>query len=117
MTTKLSINGVLVKNFTYIGHVAIFYLPLSKLKQKILDKIHNFLINNFEGYTQQTGQIQGFYFNKKLHQDIHERFEVSFDGRENIRILVNFLSKLSKEIEEESIYLRMGYKSWLVTHD
>ena len=111
-----------IKNLEYIGHVAKFYLPTIKLTQQIepyyssyQQKIHDFLIHNFEAYTVHEGMISGYWKNGIcLIRDEHKCYEVSFNGKENVQKLVNFLVEIKDLMKEESIYLTMGYKSWLV---
>lgn len=110
-----------LKNATFIGQVAIFYIPTSKLDMQILqgttrDLLHNFFVEHYNAYTHEISKIQGFWVKQDiLVRDEHERFEVSFDGREKVQEFVNFLSLICGLIQEDSIYLTMGNKSWLIT--
>ena len=111
-----------------------FYIPTAKLDMKLENPIraqvqdgsfvdltprqllHNYFVNDFNAYTHEVSQIQGYWINKNkdILVDEHERYEVSFKGRKKVKKFVAFLSDLCGLIEEESIYLTMGYKSWLV---
>ena len=50
----------------------------------------------------------------KLIKDKHERYEIAFDGEQNLKKFVGFLSELCDIIEEDSIYLIVGDESYLV---
>lgn len=108
-------------NAVYIGHVAVFYIPTKKLDVAVQDGrtarqiLHEFFVANYNAYTHEVSKIQGYWMNKDLLvRDEHERYEVSFSGREKVKEFVTFLSEVCSLIEEDSIYLTMGYKSWLV---
>lgn len=105
----------------YIGQVAVFYIPTIKLDMLLPDGktarqiLHDFCVENYNAYTHEVSNIQGFWVNKNiLVRDEHERFEVSFKGKKKVKDFVTFLSEICGLIEEDSIYLTMGYKSWLV---
>lgn len=104
----------------YIGQVAVFYIPITKLDMVLSDgktarlSLHDFCVENFNAYTHEMSKIQGFWYDQNiLVLDNHERFEVSFKGKKVISF-VTFLSKFCDLIGEDSIYLTMGYQSWLV---
>lgn len=108
-------------NAEYIGQVAVFYIPSAKLDLPLDDGrtarqiLHDFCVANYNAYTHEISKIQGYWVSKDiLIRDEHERFEVSFRGREKVKEFVIFLSEVCALIEEDSIYLTMGYKSWLV---
>lgn len=122
-------------NAVYIGHVAVFYVPIKKLDMVVEGEfpyraqvrdgsfvdltvrslLHNYFVQNFNAYTHEVSNIQGYWMDKDLLvRDEHERYEVSFTGREKVKEFVTFLSELCSLIKEDSIYLTMGYKSWLV---
>lgn len=105
----------------YIGHMAVFYVPTNKLDLVLKDGqttrniLHEFCVKNFNAYTHEVSKIQGYWMNQDiLVKDEHERYEISFKGRKKVKKFVAFLSELCKLIEEDSIYLTMGYKSWLI---
>lgn len=105
----------------YIGQVAVFYIPILKLAKVLPDGttarqlLHDFCVENYNAYTHEVSKIQGFWVNKNiLVRDEHERFEVSFKGKDKVEEFVAFLSKICRLIQEDSIYLTMGYNSWLV---
>ena len=102
-----------------IGQVAVFYLPLAKLDGgSNCAKINTYFLDNHFGYTVQTGKISGFWMKEEYGEFLAEenaRFEVSFDGGEDVvNKFVDFLSDLCASMNEDAIYLTMGYKSYLV---
>lgn len=114
-----------MKRLVYIGHVAVFYLPQSKLDDEhyrcdgMLPRqlVHEFLMEHYNAYTVSIDNTRGFWRQSKqsrIYADINARYEVSFLGKEKIPFFVEFLSGLCKSIEEEAIYLTMGKKSYLV---
>jgi hypothetical protein len=105
----------------YIGQVAVFYIPATKLDVPIetgltaRQMLHEFFVANYSAYTHEISKIHGYWINKDiLVKDEHERFEVSFKGEEKVKDFVCFLSKICGLIQEDCVYLTMGYKSWLV---
>jgi hypothetical protein len=110
-----------IPNAMYIGQVAVFYVPKQKLDTAIKDGktarqlLHDFFVDHYNAYTHEVSKIQGFWKTRNiLMMDEHERYEVSFDGKQKVVEFVDFLADLCGLIQEESIYLTMGYKSWLV---
>lgn len=109
----------MLPNAVYIGQVAVFYIPSSKLdiplEKTPRQMLHDFFMANFSAYTHEVSNIQGYWLNKNiLVKDQHERYEVSFDGKEKVIGFVKFLSEICGLIKEDSIYLTMGNESWLV---
>lgn len=97
-----------------VGKVAVFYLPANKLG-KIREELHAFLVDNYKAYTHEKGGIKGYWTGGSgLKEDRHERYEVSFDGDENFKKLVEFISKMCGKTNEESIYLTIADESYLV---
>jgi hypothetical protein len=97
-----------------IGKMAVFYIPSSKAKSH-QENVHQFLIKNFGAYTHEQSDIKGYWKKgKQIIRDKNERYEVSFEGKDRISVLVDFLSKLCKKMKEEAIYLTMGDRSYLV---
>lgn len=110
-----------IPNALYLGQVAIFYVPKQKLDTPIKDGktarqlLHDFFVDHYNAYTHEVSKIQGFWKTGHiLMRDEHERYEVSFDGKDKVIEFVDFLADLCGLIGEQSIYLTMGYKSWLV---
>ena len=99
----------------YIGKVAIFYIPENKLTKPVRKKLHDFFVKNYNAYTHEVSKIQGYWVKQnKLIKDKHERYEIAFDGEQNLKKFVGFLSELCDIIEEDSIYLIVGDESYLV---
>lgn len=108
-----------------IGEVAVFYVPVSKLDDIECGDgdtprsiFKEFLMENYNAFTLEISDTQGCWRkhqDSQLYEDHNARYEVSFDGDED-RILefVKFLSKMCSLMKEETIYLTMGRKSWLV---
>lgn len=102
-------------NVKYIGKVAVFCLPADKLDEKIKSEIHDFLVVNYSAYTHESSEIEGYWAGSGgLVRDVHERYEVSFNGDENFRKFVDFLSEICRMIDEDSIYLTVADESYLI---
>ncbi|MEK7627737.1 MAG: hypothetical protein AAB397_04120 [Patescibacteria group bacterium] len=105
-----------------LGRMAVFLLPSLKLKirdekgETIEEKIHQFLLVNFNGYTAATGNIFGFWKNSSGQEFYgeHKEYKVSFIGKERIPILENFLACVAMMIDEHCIYFETGEDSWLI---
>ena len=104
-----------------LGRPAIFLLPLNKLKKKIKgitieNRLHGFLLNNFDSYTTSVVPNFGFWRNdsKKIVHDKCREYEVSFSGKKNMPILLAELSEISGLIGEECVYFKAGQYSCLI---
>jgi len=103
-------------NIGHIGKVAVFYLPVNKLNKKIRQEIHSFFVKHYCAYTHEISKIQGFWSKgSKTVKDRHERYEVSFKGKKNLKKFIKFISGICYSIEEESIYLTIGGESYLIS--
>jgi len=107
----------------YLGHVAVFYIPVQKLDSVDHGKdgktprelFEQFLMTSFDAYTLETSAIEGYWRRHPedpIFKDQNARYEVSFHG--DVKPFVQFLSEMCSLLEEQAIYLTMGYKSWLV---
>jgi hypothetical protein len=107
----------------YLGHVAVFFVPVQKLDSSKLGKdgmtprevFEDFLMDHYNAFTLEISNTKGLWREHKqapIWRDENARYEVSFDGE--VAPLVKFLSKMCSRLQERSIYLTMGYKSWLV---
>ena len=114
-----------IDNLVYLGHVAVFYVPVQKLECVEFGKdgktpkqlFEEFLMENYDAYTLEISDTQGFWREHKKSQifcDRNARYEVSFDGQERIIGFVAFLSEMCLLLQEQAIYVTMGHKSWLV---
>jgi hypothetical protein len=102
-------------NVQNLGEVAVFYLPSKKINKKIRNKIHDFLIKNYEAYTHESSNIKGYWVNDNcIVKDIHERYEVSFKGKVNFKRFIVFISEICKITKEDAIYLTFANKSYLI---
>ena len=114
-------------NAVCIGQVAVFYIPACKLdiclstNITIREVLHDFFVKNYNAYTHEISNIQGFWVKQEvagpiLITDRHEKYEISFfEWKE--KEFVAFLSTICRLIGEDSIYLTMGNRSWLVLPD
>lgn len=113
-------------NAVYIGEVAVFYIPACKLdicistNITIREVLHDFFVKNYNSYTHEISNIKGFWVKQEitgpiLITDQHEKYLISFDGKE--REFVAFISMICRIIGEDSIYLTMGSRSWLISPD
>lgn len=115
-----------IDNLIYLGHVAVFYVPIQKLDSVECGKtgktprqlFEEFLMENYDAYTLEISDTQGFWRQHSRSQifcDKNARYEVSFDGRDRIKGFIAFLSEMCALLGEQAIYVTMGQKSWLVT--
>ncbi len=105
-----------------LGTMVVFLLPSLKLKKRdkkgeaFEDKIHQFLLKHFDGYTAAAGNIFGYWKNhrgKEFYGE-HKEYKVSFLDQTKIPDLENFIARIGFEMGEDSIYLETGDRSWLV---
>ncbi len=108
---------------TPLGKMTVFYVPSHKLDDPAYyaDRtaraaIHRFLIDHFRAYTHAPTPFKGYWSNRDglLVHDVMERYEVSFDDETDFEILINFIRTLAAELQEESVYLTRGDRSYLV---
>ncbi len=111
-------------NLEELGHVAVFYIPKKKLVRSwggwtAEEHIKKFLLDNFNALTVEDSDTQGFWRKtpeSPTHIDENVRYEVSFGGGiPFVTKFIDFLAWLCKEIDEEAIYVTMGYHAYLVT--
>jgi len=114
-----------IKNLIYLGQMAVFYVPVQKLDSLDYGKEGNtprqlfehFLMENYNAYTLEISDTQGFWRQhkkSKIFNDRNARYEVSFDGEDRVKGFVSFLSDMCFLLQEQAIYVTMGQKSWLV---
>lgn len=105
-----------------LGAMVVFLLPSLKLKRKVEkgesleDKLHDFLLKKFNGYTAAAGNIFGYWKNaagKEFYGE-HKEYKVSLLDKKEIETLEKFLAILASKMGEESIYLSIGEESWLL---
>lgn len=104
----------------HIGQVAVFYLPQQEWDQTwgVKDRLHGFLINNYDAYTllhcRSTGYWRDSDDNRVVVKDHCVRYEVSFGGKEKIPAFIDFLSEICSMMKQKAIYLTMGKNSYHV---
>jgi hypothetical protein len=99
----------------HIGKVATFYIPVKKLSKKVRNKIHDFFVDHYYAYTHETSEISGFWSkDDEVIKDSHERYEVSFKGKNNLKKFIEFISSICYIIKEDSIYLTVCGESFLI---
>ena len=100
-----------------IGRMAVFLVPARKLAEHpdIQAALETTLLRTYEGYTKMTQHIEGHYrMGPEIVRDDHVRYEVSFSGKDRIESFVQMLVDLATDLGEDSLYLTMGDKSYLV---
>ena len=112
-----------IKKLVYLGHLAVFYVPVQKLDSPEFGKnsqtprilFEEYLMEHFNAFTLTITNMQGFWRQHKQSPTLREqnaRYDVSFEG--DVEPFVQFLSEMCALLQEKSIYLTMGNKSWLV---
>lgn len=111
-----------IKELVYLGQLAVFYVPVQKLDSpefgngqtpRIL--FEEYLMENFNAFTLTITNTQGFWREHQqspIFREQNARYDVSFEG--DVEPFVEFLSEMCALLQEQSIYLTMGSKSWLV---
>lgn len=105
-----------------LGTMVTFLLPSLKLKERNAsgqtheDRLHAFLLKNFNGYTATAANLFGYWRNHSGQEFYgeHKEYKVSLLDKKRIGLLEKFLVKIGKEIGEESVYLAAGDESWLL---
>jgi hypothetical protein len=107
---------------TYLGSSVVFLLPSLKLKEpstngpSVENRLHDFLVENFGGYTAQAGNIFG-YWREEHRQDSygeHREFSVAVADQSRLPRLKEFLSTMTRELKEGCIYFRTGEAAFLI---
>ena len=99
-----------------LGQPAIFLLPSLKLKKRstegilVEEEVHRFLMEHFGGYTAAAGNIFGYWVEPGGGDSYgeHRQFMVALDREDKIEALKEFLAKIARELEEQSILLQLG---------
>jgi len=105
-----------------LGRMAVFLLPSLKLKRTMKDgwtveeRIGKHLIDEYGGYTSSAGNTFGYWKDEagEVGYSEHRVFTVSFEGKERIASLEQFLAEIAVELGEKCIYLETGEDSWLI---
>jgi hypothetical protein len=99
-----------------LGEAAIFLLPSLKLKKRssegilVEEEVHRFLMEHFGGYTAAAGNIFGYWVEPGggVSYGEHRQFMVALDRNDKIEGLKEFLAKIARELEEQSILLQLS---------
>jgi len=98
-----------------LGSTVVFLLPSLKLKEpsqngpSIEDRLHSFLMDNFGGYTAQSGNIFGYWReDKRDSYGEHREFSVAAPDTYKLPRLKEFLAGMAEDLNEECIYFRTG---------
>ena len=99
-----------------------FLLPSLKLKEwnvrgkTLEDRLHDFLLKEFSGYTASAANLFGYWRNKSGREFYgeHKEYKVSLLDKKRIGLLEDFLARVGNEMGEKSVYLAAGDDSWLI---
>ncbi|HEX5036862.1 MAG TPA: hypothetical protein VFX30_06860 [bacterium] len=102
-----------------------FLLPSLKLKepcgknQTFEERLHDFLLKNFNGYTASAANLFGYWRNHKGREFYgeHKEYKVSLLDESRIVLLETFLARIGADMGEKSVYLAAGDDSWLIFPD
>ena len=91
-----------------LGTSAMFLVPSFKLKQPVRSglsvegRLHEFLMENFGGYTAQAGNIFGYWRDASGKESYgeHRQFNALIDNSK-MPVLKRFLAKMAEELSEE----------------
>lgn len=105
-----------------LGAPAVFLLPSLKLKEPARDgaspesRLHDFLMENFGGYTAQAGNIFGYWKEASgaASYGEHREFTVSLSDPGKDPLLKRYLAGLAREMDEQCIYLRIAGETYLI---
>ena len=108
-----------------LGRIAVFYVPAEKMDlpqygrdgMTPTEMFDQFFLEHFGGLTHEESHIRGQWTDGEgsiVFTDLHQRYEVSFSGKKQRRELLEFLAEMCARLQEESIYLTLGSRSWLV---
>ena len=105
-----------------LGTMVTFLLPSLKLKepcgknQTFEDRLHDFLLKNFNGYTASAANLFGYWRNHKGREFYgeHKEYKVSLLDQSRIVLLETFLARIGADMGEKSVYLAAGDDSWLI---
>jgi len=99
-----------------LGKPAVSLLPSLKLKKRssegilVEEEVHRFLMEHFGGYTAAAGNIFGYWVDPGGGESYgeHRQFMVALDREDKIDGLKEFLAKIARALEEQSILLQVG---------
>jgi hypothetical protein len=105
-----------------LGRLGTLLLPSLKMKsvsprgKTYEQELHEFLVANFSGYTVASGNIAGFWKDRRgeQHYGEHLEYRVGFLSEEKIPLLEKYISELARELGEESLFWATGEDTWLI---
>jgi len=105
-----------------LGAAAMFLLPSLKLKSPARvgsspeSRLHDFLMQNFGGYTAQAGNIFGYWKDETGADSYgeHRQFTVSLIDDTKLPLLKQHLASLAREMDEQCIWLRTAGETFLI---
>jgi hypothetical protein len=108
-----------------LGTIAVFYVPADKMDDPRYGRdgktptelFDEFFLREFGGLTHEESRIRGQWTSadrQKVFTDLHQRYEVSFSGKRKGRQFLKFLSEMCGRLDEQSLYLTIGTRAWLV---
>jgi len=105
-----------------LGRLGILLLPSLKMKgvsprgKSYEQEVHDFLVENFSGYTVASGNIAGFWKDSqgRQHYGEHLEYRVGFLSEDKIPLLENFIAELATRLDEKSIFWATGEDAWLI---
>jgi hypothetical protein len=105
-----------------LGQIGVFLLPSLKMKslsprgQTYDQELHDFLLQNFKGYTVTTGNISGYWLSGgKEHYGEHREYKVAFSDRSKVPGLERYIAALAVEIGEQTVYCELGDEAFLLS--
>ena len=105
-----------------MGQVVRFLLPSLKLKQvaeagiTAEQRVHQFFIENFGGYTAASGNIFGYWKDESGHNSygVHREFTVTAATEQQLQAIREFIAKIAAELGEECIFVEIGGRASLI---
>jgi hypothetical protein len=106
----------------YLGAMGLVLLPLQKLKNesprgtKFELEVHDFLVENFNGYTVASGNISGHWKDSEGNDFYgeHREYRVALPESEAIQSLESYIAILAREMAEECIYFELAGQTSLI---
>lgn len=106
-----------------LGKRALFLVPSQKVfktkdpatGRRVVKTIHDFLVQNFGGFTMASGNINGYFEDNEY--DEHREYRAAFADDEQgtkLRMLQEFLARICLLLGEVCIYLEYGERAMLV---
>jgi hypothetical protein len=104
-----------------LGRIGVFLLPSLKMKSlsprgRTYDQeLHDFLLQNFTGYTVTTGNISGYWIScGHEHYGEHREYKVAFSDPSKVPSLERYVAVLAAEIGEQTVYWEIGDEAYLL---